>query len=109
MSSARPSSASLFGQALAELTQTSQIVDHVPPITEGSTEMVRGQRAIDIRWQEDSKTYVTVAVDASGHNVAWRGATPNRMPTFLAEVFTDLPVPAITPPAHPVLCTPTAT
>jgi hypothetical protein len=58
--------------------------------------------------QDDSKTYVTVAVDASGHNLAWQGATPNRMPTFLAEVFTDLPVPAITPPAHPVLCTPTA-
>ncbi len=101
-------SAQLFAGALTDMTQASQVFDQVPPITRSGTEEVRGQRAIAIRWQDDSGVYVTVAVGRSGRLLAWQGATADGTPTFSAQVFTDIAVPTITPPPVPVPYTPTA-
>lgn len=101
-------SAQFFAGALTDMTQASQVFDQVLPITRGGTEEVRGQRAIDIRWQDDAGVYVTVAVGSSGRLLAWQGATAGGTPTFSAQVYTDIAVPTITPPPFPVPYTPSA-
>lgn len=94
-------SLSLFNSLLRLATNSSRVFDETAPITKGSTQIVRGQTAIDIHWQNDSGVEITMAVDDAGHVLQWRGATPNGTPTFSVEVFTDLTASAITPPPNP--------
>lgn len=98
---ARGPSLSLFNTLLRFATNSSRMFDETAPITKGGTQTVRGQTAIDIRWQNDSGVEITMAVDDAGHVLQWRGASPNGTPTFSVEVFTDLTASAITPPPNP--------
>lgn len=69
-------SLSLFNSLLRLATNSSRVFDEVAPITKGSTQVVRGQTALDVHWQNDAGVDITMAVDDAGHLLQWRGATP---------------------------------
>jgi hypothetical protein len=92
----------LINSILRLATNSAQVFDQTAPITKGNTETVRGRRAIDIHWQNNSGVEITMAVDDTGRLLEWRGTTPNGTPTFSVEVFTDLAASSVTPPPSPL-------